>query len=977
MISISQRFLAGRGIPYADSKLAPMPNSQALEIENASDRVVCRWSKNLFKNCNPVDEEILLRVFENDALIGEHIVEHLSQKEISLPQGEYRLEISRYFKPEIEIRTPVSPTPAVNWVSDSPASHLISWQGFNWENIRREVERIHHLDWDNEAAVALRVLRKNDGKLKNDWVMVPLRDHITVEGPVEEVELTVVTPEKHDILKSLFLARPYPRKPLQIYARQNFSVPGPAPEVELSRELFETDTLQVRARWANLEEGQYSIHLFQDGAQLEESGPVSGSGDWLFNQLKPGRYNVELRSSEKKERTYRSPSITLPRLETRCRMMPIAENRAFAYWHVGPEVWEHLHGEFGELHGRVACFLQLARKSGPELVPIPELTRPLDLGSTSDYYLDLAPDLVYYARLVARIDGTERRALTDWSNPCQLARTGPGNSPMEHKRESQPHDHPTVRALRGPTGTHHYSFGYLLLHLHAHLPYISDPVNFGDESSSWSPIGYPQEWYPEAVCDTYLPLLDVFDRLISEGVDFKISMDISPPLVAMMKSQRHASDVLSFLDRLIKKANLEVERTGREEPHYTAAALMHLNRYRRCRELFLGLNGDLTEGFKRLQDLGHLELSTCVGTHPMLPLWTSEPSAIRGHCLAAAQSHAEVFGRPAEGVWLPECAYTPGIEGYLEEAGFRYTFGEAHCVTCGDSHTEFGVNAPVYARNSRICIFPRDPETGKQVWSGDEGYPGDPDYLEFHIRGGPFKYNRITDRQSGMHKQPYNPDWADNKAASHAGHFMDCRNARFSYLRSTMWKKPLIVAPYDAELFGHHWYEGPRFLYYLFKKLHYDQNRTELITPSAYLAANPTLQDMYCNVSSWGPEGTFVKWMYGDTSWMYRHGHEAAHTLGRLVREGIDSDMQRRVLAQAARQLMVATSSDLPFVISNGHFVDRMKGQLCDNLRHFYELCEEFQRLKTGEEIDFKRLRSLELEFNLFPNLDPEWFGAL
>jgi len=403
---------------------------------------------------------------------------------------------------------------------------------------------------------------------------------------------------------------------------------------------------------------------------------------------------------------------------------------------------------------------------------------------------------------------------------------------------------------------------------------------------------------------------------------------------------------------------------------------MHLDRYRRCRELFLGLDGDLASGFSRIQELGHLEISTCVGTHPMLPLWTSEPSAIRGHCLTAARYHEKVFGRPSQGVWLPECAYTPGIEPILEEAGFRYTFAEAHCLTRGDSPAEFDVNAPVYARNSRLCIFPRDPETGRQVWSGDEGYPGDPDYLEFHIRGGPFKYNRITDRRGG-HKEPYNPEWARNKAADHAGHFLDCRNARLAYLRSTMWKKPLVVAPYDAELFGHHWYEGPQFLYFLFKKLHFDQNRTELTTPSGYLAANPTLQDLYCNVSSWGHEGTFVKWMHGDTSWMYRHGHEAAHRLGQLAASGIDNELQKRVLAQAARQLMVATSSDLPFVISNGHFVDRMKEQFCGNLRGFYALCEDFQRLKKGEEIDGQRLRSLELENNLFPDIDPLWFRSL
>lgn len=947
--------------------------NHAFNIETASDRVVCRWAEDQFANCNRVDEEVLLRVYQNDEMVAEHKVEHLSQKEIHLPGGEYRLELARFFKPEIELRSPLTPTPSVSWVTDSPVSHLISWRGLDWNDIRREVERIHQLEWDLEAEVVLRVLQNRDDKLKNEWIPVPFKDHVTFQGLVEEVELVVARREQERaILKSLFLAKPYPRTPLQVYAKEKFTVSAPQPALTLRREIIEADTLQVRAQWDSLGSGKFNLQLLRDDEVVDQV-EVNGSGDWFFHRLSAGRYQARIEG--KKGTALSSEAVHLPELETRCRLLPISENRAFCYWHVHTGVWQSLAEEFGDLTGRIRCYIQLAVQQGDQLVPVPELTRPLDLSATSDYYLDLAPDFVYQARLVARIDHDQRKELTAWSNPCQLARMAPGRAPIEHKREAQPTDHPTVRALRGPTGTHQYSWGYLMLHLHAHLPYIADPINFGDgKTSAWAPIGYPQEWYPEAVCDTYLPLLDTFEKLISEGVDFKISMDISPPLAAMMKSQRHASDVLSFLDRLIKKARLEVERTGREEPHYTAAALMHLNRFRRCRELFLGYNGDLVKGFRRLQDLGHLELSTCVGTHPMLPLWMSEPSAIRGHVLAATESHERLFGRPAQGIWLPECSYTPGVERILVDAGLRYTFGEEHCVTRGDAPAEFGVNAPVYCKGTRLCIFPRDPETGKQVWSGDEGYPGDPDYLEFHIRGGPFKYNRITDRRGG-YKQPYNPDWAEGKAADQAGHFMDCRNARFSFLRSTMWKKPLIVAPYDAELFGHHWYEGPLFLYYLFKKLHFDQNHTELVTPSSYLAANPTSQDMYCNVSCWGHEGTFVKWMYGDTSWMYRHGHEAAHALATEVRSGIESDLQRRVLAQACRQLMVATSSDLPFVISNGHFVDRMKEQFTGNLRDMYQLLEDFRRLKSGQEIDLKRLRSLELENNLIPDLDPRWFG--
>lgn len=757
-------------------------------------------------------------------------------------------------------------------------------------------------------------------------------------------------------------------------ANQEFTVASPHPIVRLYREIIEMDTLQLRAEWSNLGAGEFQILLLREGELVQEQGPVGPEGDWLFAKLKSGPYTVQLKKIGSKT-AWSSEPVCLPLRDNRVRLMPINERRAFAYWHVSQAAWERLRQRFGEIHGRTKCFLQVGTKIDGAVRPMAKLTQPVDVATTDDFYLDLVPDLIYHARLVAQIDGRETIPLTDWSNPCQLARSGAGRALVDHKRESQPADHPTVRSLSGPTGTDRASNGYLLLHLHAHLPYIADPVNFGG-GEAWRPMGYPQEWYPEAVCDTYLPLLDVFETLRAEKVDFKLSMDISPPLAAMMKSQRHASDVLTFLQRLIKLARLEIERVGREQPQFLDAARMHLRRYTRCHDLFLGFDGDLAAAFAHFERLGYLELCTCVGTHPMLPLWTSEPSAIRGHCLAAAHAHEQIFGRRSGGVWLPECSYTPGVERYLEEAGFRYTFGETHCITRGDAPAEFGINAPVYSRGSRLAVFPRDPETGAQVWSGEEGYPGDPDYLEFHIRGGPFKYNRITDRRGG-HKQAYNPVWADEKAAKHAGHFMDCRTARFDFLRTTMWKKPVIVAPYDAELFGHHWYEGPQFLYYLFKKLHYDQNMTELTTPSAYLAANPTCQDMYCNVSSWGHEGTFEKWMYGATSWMYRHGHEAAAKLGELCRQGAANDAQRRVLAQAARQFMIATSSDLPFVISNGHFVDRMKEQFCGSLRGFYDLCEDYQRLREGQEIDWARVRSLELENCLIPDLDPNWFCSL
>lgn len=946
-----------------------------VQVEVAGDRLVCRWGDRFAQELNFADQDLLLRVFRGEDLRQSHTVNHLSQKELTLEPGEYRVELARAHRAEVQVRSSLEPSPSVGWIQDSPGSQVLLWSQINWDQVQGEVQQIHHLDWEEEMSVALRVWWEGG---ETQWLPVPERDHVTLMGRSSKVELCVLAEDEESrVLKSLFLAQRLAPEVEKVLANVPISVGESGAYLTLRREIVETDTLQVRADWVTRDLGnKLRLHLEKDG---ERVGPtdleVGPEGNYYFHGLKPGNYRAFFTKPRGKKEVLSSQVTRLPQEESRVVLMPVTEEKAFAYWHLDDSAWQGLAEKHGDLSGRVRCFLKILIEYQGDWFPRNDLSREVHGEMARDYYLDLPADRLYRAQMVAVVDDRAEEPLTEMSGVCQLGRMVAGTNVLAHKRLGQPTTHPTIRPLRSPTGINKYSIGYLLLHLHAHLPFVPDPVNFGD-GDTWRPVGYPQEWYAEAVRETYLPLLYMFERLVREGVDFKLSMDISPPLAAMMKSQRHSADVLAYLERLISLARLEVERTAREEPHYHTVAKMHLRHLRRNRDLFLGYDGDLVGAFRKFQESGHLELCTCIGTHAMLPLWTTVPNSIRGQAMAAAQYHESIFGRPSRGVWLPECAYTPGIEPFLEEAGFHYFFSEEHTVSRGDSRAEFGVNAPVYIKGTQMAVFPRDPETGKQVWSGDEGYPGDPDYLEFHIRGGPFKYNRITDRRGG-HKEPYVPDWAENKSAGHAGHFMDCRNARFEFLRRMMWKKPVVIAPYDAELFGHHWYEGPSFLYYLFKKLHFDQNQTELLTPSAYLAANPTSQEMYCNVSTWGHQGTFEKWMYGDTSWMYRHGHEAARALGRAVKPGWDTELKRRVLAQAARQLMLAMSSDLPFVISNGHFIDRMKGLFFDALRDFWRLLDEYQRLCEGADIDVGYLRSLELENCIFPDLDPGWFAQL
>ncbi len=970
---------------------APAPR---FELEVAAERMVARWTPDIKQGINFANEDLVFFLYalidspdssESIRQLKERtVVNQLSARQVALVPGSYHVELARTRKPEVRITSQLEPSPSLAWIQDSPGSQVVIWGELDWAQIQRDVVINHQVNWDRDTKVSLLVTwRGKNGEQTQSWLPVPEKDHATLHGKVDQIELVVLKNSlgsEPEVLKSLFCASRHQGAVLEVLESHKLAVAGALEKFYLNRQIVETDTFQISGHWnvlQELEDQTLRLTLERDGVEVQPdpNRNVKAAGDWHFHGVAPGTYVGHLYKGKAKKPILSSSPLILEDLGAHISLMPVNETRAFAYWHIPQKCWAELSAKHGNLLGRVRCHLKIYQEYEGTYWLKPEFSAEINLDLTRDYYLKLPPDRLYKARITVLIDGQIEEPLTEQSQPCQLGRLTAGRNPISHKWQPQPLDHPSVRKLTGPKNPSRNSLGYLLLHLHAHLPFIADPVNFS-AGETWRPNGYPQEWYPEAVRETYLPLLDLFETLNREGVDFKLSMDISPTLVAMMKSQRHAADVLEYLERLIQLARLEVERTTREEPHFGNAARMHLSHLNRSRELFLKYKGDIAEAFKHYQDLGYLELCTCVGSHAMLPLWKDHPESMRGQILAAAAYHESVFGRPSQGVWLPECAYTPGIENFLEEAGFRYIFSEGATVTRGDAPAEFGVNAPVYLKGSKIAVFPRDPETGTQVWSGEDGYPGDADYLEFHIRGGPFKYNRITDRRGG-YKQPYNPDWADRKAASHAGHFVFCRNQRFEHLRKVMWKKPIVVAPYDAELFGHHWYEGPKFLYYLFKKLHHDQAATELATPSSYLAANATAQDIYASTSSWGANATFEKWMSGDVSWMYRHSHEAARALPIMVASSPKDDATvQRLLAQAARQLMLAMSSDLPFVISNGHFVDRMKETFFTALREFWRLRDLLSKYRAGEAIDADYLRGLELEQCVFPNLDPSWFSA-
>ena len=520
--------------------------------------------------------------------------------------------------------------------------------------------------------------------------------------------------------------------------------------------------------------------------------------------------------------------------------------------------------------------------------------------------------------------------------------------------------------------------GYLCLVLHAHLPFVRHP-EFDDFLE--------EDWLYEAITETYIPLLDVMDGLERDGADWRLTMSVTPPLAAMLADPLLQYRYVRHLDNLINLCNKEVERT-KWQPEFHHLAYMYLHHFLKCRDIFVKQYGNnLLNGFKRFFDAGKLEIITCGATHGFFPMMDINRNAVRAQVEIGCREFERHFGRRPQGIWLPECGYAPGVDEVLRDCGIRYFFTDTHGVLYAEPRPKYGVYAPIMCPKSGVACVARDTESSKQVWSAIEGYPGDYVYREFYRDVGfdldydyvrphlhsmgirsmlGVKYFKITGR--GGHKEAYNPHQAREKAAEHAGNFMFNREKQVEWLAGSMDRPPLILAPYDAELFGHWWYEGPQWIDFLLRKMHWDQQTVKTVTIPEYLDRHTRIQVTQPSFSSWGHKGYCEVWMEGSNDWIYRHLHEGADRMVELARHHSDggNDLRRRALNQSARELLLAQSSDWAFIMKTGtmveYAVERTKVHVL-NFNHLYD------QLKSGQ-VDENWLNQVERRHNIFPGID-------
>jgi 1,4-alpha-glucan branching enzyme len=531
--------------------------------------------------------------------------------------------------------------------------------------------------------------------------------------------------------------------------------------------------------------------------------------------------------------------------------------------------------------------------------------------------------------------------------------------------------------------------GYLSLVLHAHLPFVRHPehAKFLEET-----------WLFEAITETYVPLLQVLERWRSDGLRARLTLTLSPTLCAMLRDPLLRSRYAAHLENLIELAAREVHRTAWQPEFHSIAQFYHA-RFSAVRDFYRACRGDLLGRFRALLEAGQIEVITSAATHALLPFLANHLPSLRGQILVACDYYRTCFGRNPVGFWLPECAYSEAVEPVLKEAGLLWFITDTHGVLHARPQPQYGMYAPLLTPKG-LAAFGRDPVCAKQVWSRQEGYPGDPRYRDFYRDIGfdldldylrtclaapdqrsftGIKYFRITGNSPD--KAVYDRQAAVHAAEAHAAHFLGARMAQIQQLASILNRPPVVVAPYDAELFGHWWYEGPEFLDQFVRHLCHDQSTLELITPEDYLRQQPTNQVATPAPSSWGEEGYWRVWLNEENQWIYPHLQVAQERMSELARRFCHprardavptpaspspDDVQLRALKQAARELLLAQASDWPFILRTGTSPGYARQRVTDHLLSFTRLYEQLTLSQVAE----PWLAELEARDNLFPEID-------
>ncbi len=547
--------------------------------------------------------------------------------------------------------------------------------------------------------------------------------------------------------------------------------------------------------------------------------------------------------------------------------------------------------------------------------------------------------------------------------------------------------------------------GQFVFMLHSHLPYYR-------KAGMW-PFG--EENLYECMAETYVPLVNAISELYyDEGIKAKLTVGITPILAEQLNDEYLQNGFVEYLDEKIKSVSKDLERYPDEKvphsQHLKYLAKYYFDWYSNIKDSFVNkYNKDLISTFKKLQDLGCIEITTSGATHGFSPLLATDNN-LNAQFKVGSDTTKRLFGKKAKGAWLPECAYRqgyeyvgkdgkkhwrPAIEVTLQNNDIEYFFTESHVIEGGNSigcrrvvgiygnieyiplperePTGYDTYSAYWLPDAQVAVMGRNDRAGYQVWSAADGYPGDGCYREFHKKDDKsgMNYWRITSSTTDLgDKMLYDPVLALNQVNSNSDHYTTMLYHLLNdYKQSHGGKEGLIMVSFDTELYGHWWFEGIEFIKQVIRKLNNYLPQIERMTAGEYLQAHPPVEAIQIPESSWGQGGHFYVWNNHLTEWMWPIIHSCEKRITEIAdryQTIPENKLLHRALNQLARENLLLQSSDWPFLITTW----QAKDYATDRFREHVDRFEFIADMIDSGNIDDSKLKEIESIDNCFSDID-------
>ncbi len=557
--------------------------------------------------------------------------------------------------------------------------------------------------------------------------------------------------------------------------------------------------------------------------------------------------------------------------------------------------------------------------------------------------------------------------------------------------------------------------GALCFVLHGHLPYVLHHGTY--------PHG--EAWLFEAAAETYLPILDMVGECALNHARPAITIGLTPVLLEQLAHPRFKAGFVEYLSERAGRAASDKKAFEKENAlHQAYLAQRWIEWYGAKLEHFNRINQDIPTEFAKRFGEGHIQILTSNATHAYMPLMLND-QMLRAQLAAGTRVSEKRLGIKPRGMWLPECAYRPswnswmpavlydnprnrpGLEMFIAEAGITHFFVDSHLVGNGHPLGTFengnfrqinetqlhwdsrrgwrdplqGVGVVSHPEPPKVFAFARHPRVSEQVWSGTIGYPGAGQYLEFHRKHGErgLRYHKVTHNKAPLSdKDLYYPDDVPSKVFEHSQHFCNVVRDVLREFKHRTGRPGVCVAPFDAELFGHWWFEGPRFLRDVILTLNSDPEVKLLTTEEALYHYQPD-KVMRLPEGSWGESGNHSVWINDRNRWMWEIEYRAEGTFLKNLHAlpWRENAKVKEMLIRAARELLLLQASDWPFVVHSYGAVDYGIQRFGGHATRFDRMILIAEKLAAGgepNEVEQVEIRETDLHDSIFAEIDLEWW---